>query len=1238
MHVLVCDLGGHAALERLYAAARPTALFHLAGVPGDGTVSLLGADEVAAAFQAKVEGAWHLHRLGRDLECFVLYSSLSGLLGAPGQGAYAAANCFLDALAAERRASGVYGLSLAWGLWQPQGLGMTRRVGEAELRRMEEEGVAAFTPEEGLALLDAALVRPEALLVGVKYARPLHDGWIRASWTRRDAPQPTAARVRVPDALEVRRLAAEILGLPGAESVPADAPLTELGLDSLMSIELRNRLEAAFAVRLTPGAVLAAPRPDALAELLRAARAPLRPTPLAQPAPEPASRPGALPILAPLTANQARLLFLDRVLARRETYNLCLAMRVEAALDLPTLRRALEVLVARHDQLRLHFVEGPDGPCQRILPWAEVPIERIDLRSLPPEAREPAFLKRAQEQAATPIDLGSAPLIRGVVAALGEQATGIAFAWHHIATDGWSASVFLRQLSEVYLGLRRGEPPRLDPAPGYAELLENDRLDDGQLREHQAWWRAHLAGVEPLALPLDRPRGVGSERGGTTQLRLDAALSEGVDGLARALGATPFAVLLTGLAVVLSRACAQPRVPVGVVTSGRTRASAEAAIGFFVRTLPLCCDLGGDPSVEQAILRTRDRVLEGIDHQHLPLTQILAAAQGADRGRAEETPPLLRVCFVLDERSWLRPSFARAPCVGVGGGIGGDVEGTARFDLSMVMVRQPEGYTANLTWRADLFEAETIARLLAQLERALSGLVEDPKRRLSTLPLLRAAEREQLLVTWNQTAVPVPELPVQALFEQQVSRRPESPALHLEGETLSYGALNARANRLAWRLRSLGVGPEVRVGVGLERSLELVVAVLGVLKAGGAYVPLDPSYPEARLRLLAEDAGLSVLIGQSGLALPAPARVPRLDLDRLDLSAEPDENPPLAATSANLIYVMYTSGSTGRPKGVAVTHQSVVRLVRGARYAELDAEQVFLQSSPFSFDLRLELGGAPDRGLGFLPSSLVADFIARDARDAGVDGAVFDLLPPTLSAEAEAAILRRLTGRGRSVPAAEWRSLARGYLRATRGGAGRFDLLLSMLSQRDTAAEAPPEDLRGEPPRARAAALGLSWPDDPTPWVEATLRFLQRCAAAGGPAAWDRRRLPVTGEELRALLVELEAAHAAFGPPSLSIQATDVWIATYPKCGTTWIQQIVHGLRSRGAMDFPEISYVVPFVERAAQLGVDLNAPQVAAPRAFKTHLPWSQLPRRPAALLRGHAARPGGRRASHRGVHRDRG
>ncbi len=666
--------------------------------------------------------------------------------------------------------------------------------------------------------------------------------------------------------------------------------------------------------------------------------------------PRPRARPDGT---APLSFAQARMWMLDRMQPGSAVYNVPLPLRISGPLDVDALERALGALRARHEALRTVFAEREDGPVQVIHPPAPLHLPLLDLSSLPAEEREAELRRRVDLDANTGFDLEHGPLMRASLLRLEAEEHALLLCMHHAATDGWSTGVLQRELGALYAGFRSGLGDPLPPLPlQYADFAvwQRERLSGAALERQVAFWRRTLAGAPPaLELPTDRPRPpVESHCGRTLLFPISADLADGLRGIARDEGATLFAVLLAALRVVLARHAGQEEVVIGTPVANRRHSSLEALVGFFVNTLALRSHVAGDPDFRTLVRAERDAALAAFDHQDLPFDRVVETLRlPRDAGRnpvfqavmtlqnARMEPLELAGCAV----SPIRPEY-----------------GTAMFDLTFDHFEEEDGgLRLELQWATDLWDEATVRRFAAHFLRVLSASARTPDAPRSAISAADEREAAFEIDLCNRTATEYPrDAAIHRLFEAQAEATPDAVALVSGDEASPYAELNARANRLARRLRALGVGAESRVGVAVERSPNLVVALLAVLKAGGAYVPLVASYPPERLAFMLADAGVSVLVVGGDCAPAALAAfegpVVSLDGDRRRIEAEEDANLPIDVDPLSLAYVIYTSGSTGTPKGVGVPHRGVARLVRGTDFADLGPSNVFLQLAPAAFD------------------------------------------------------------------------------------------------------------------------------------------------------------------------------------------------------------------------------------------------------------------------------------------------
>ncbi|MFL5355870.1 amino acid adenylation domain-containing protein, partial [Archangium sp.] len=627
---------------------------------------------------------------------------------------------------------------------------------------------------------------------------------------------------------------------------------------------------------------------------------------------------------APLSFAQQRLWFLDQLEPGSATYNLPAAVRMEGSLDVGALERCFAELARRHESLRTTFHAGEGGAgTQVVSESATLSLRHVDLRELPAEQREAEARKLSALELQRPFELSAGPLLRATLVKLAEQDHVLILAMHHIVSDGWSLGVLIRELVMLYTAFSRGQPsPLPEPVLQYPDFAcwQREWLQGEVLETQLAYWKKQLDGApRVLELPTDRPRPpVQSYRGASLSVRLPRELSEALKALGKQEGATPFMVLLAGFGVLLQRYAGQEDLCIGTPIAGRNRAELEGLIGFFINTLVLRIRAGEAPTFRQLLAQVKETTVKAYAHQDLPFEKLVDTLQlERDLGRS----PLFQVLFTLQNAPMpqvSQPGFTLRTV---------EVESaTAKFDLSLAFTDTAEGFVGSLDYSTDLFEASSAARMMEHLKALLEGLVARPDQRLGEVPLLSPSERRQLLVSWNDTKAELPrEACAHRLFEAQVARTPEAPAVAFGEETLTYAALDQRANKLAHHLRSLGVGPETRVGLCLERSLEVPVAMLAILKAGGAFVPLDPAYPAARLSFIFGDAGSSLLVTRKGLLASVPEGIRQvcLDSETQALALQPDTAPTSGTGEDNLAYVIYTSGSTGMPKGTLLVHRSL---------------------------------------------------------------------------------------------------------------------------------------------------------------------------------------------------------------------------------------------------------------------------------------------------------------------------
>ncbi len=675
----------------------------------------------------------------------------------------------------------------------------------------------------------------------------------------------------------------------------------------------------------------------------------------------------------PLSFAQQRLWFLDQLEGENCVYNVPFFWQIKGFLNINALEQAIRAIVQRHEVLRTSFSIVDESPIQVIHAHPQLTMQVLDWRQLTEENQLSRATQLATKELQQPFDLSNPPLLRLKLLQLNDQSHLLLLVIHHIVCDGWSMEIFRRELFSLYTAFSAGESSPLTELPlQYADFAHWQRqwLQGKVLETQLNYWQKQLAAVSPLLeLPTDKSRpSVQSFRGRSEFLELNQDLTQKLKRLSQESGTTLFMTMLAAFTLLLSRYSGQEDIVVGSAIANRTHSYTESLIGFFVNTLALRTNLQGNPTFLELLERVKQVTLDAYDHQDLPFEKLVDEL-GKERSLSHH--PLFQVAFSLQNEK-LHPQGD-----GVFGhgewGIGHGEEATnaygltlkrfewenttTLFDLSLIFRETPQGLTGEWEYATDLFEAKTIQRMMGNFAVLLQGIVDNPQQTIKTLPLMTEEERQQLQ-NWNQTQTDYPlNQTLVDLFEAQVAKNPNNLALVFESQSLTYQELNQKANQVAhYLIQNHQIQPDTLIGICVERSLEMIIGVLGILKAGGAYMPIDPNYPKERIEFMLEDSGTSVLLTQSFLIDQLPLakleNVPQvICLDDETFAEEFTQNPSPKTTPDNLAYIIYTSGSTGRPKGVMIEHRGLTNLTLAlVNTFAIQPQSRFLQFASFSFD------------------------------------------------------------------------------------------------------------------------------------------------------------------------------------------------------------------------------------------------------------------------------------------------
>lgn len=758
--------------------------------------------------------------------------------------------------------------------------------------------------------------------------------------------RPELGRAFIAPRTPVEQLVADIMAqVLGLEKVGVHDDFFELGGHSLLGVKLQSRIRGTFEIELPLRDLFENPTVAQLATVIE--RTKLTGQEFEAPPIEPVSHDQELP----LSFSQQRLWFLDQLEPDSPFYNIPTALRLSGKLDVDALEKSFAEIIRRHESLRTTFKAVRGIPHQVISEDVDLQLEKKDLTASAPEDREAEILRLAKEDAQKPFDLGNGPLLRVMLVKLGDEDNVILLNMHHIISDGWSVGVLIQEVAALYQAFTENKPSPLTDLPvQYADFAHWQRnWLQGEVMETQLnFWREQLdSRAFVLDLPTDRPRpAVQTFRGAVKSKRLPDELLASLKSLSQKEGVSLFMTLLAGFKTLLYRYSGQEHINVGTPHANRNRIETENLIGFFVNTLVLHTDLSGNPSFKELLQRVKDVAFGAYRYQDMPFETLVEELQPE---RDLSHTPLFQVMFVLQNapmQSLELPGLTFEPIQAP--------SGTAKFDLSLI-IGEDGGFSASFEYNTDLFDESTIDRMLNHFQILLESVSADPDQAIAAVPFMLENELQTMLNEWNQTKAEFPaDFCMHQWFEALAEKQPDAVAVTYEGQQLTYSELNKKANQLSHYLRKNGLRQENLVGICMERSLEMMIAILGTLKTGGAFIPLDPVYPEERLAYMIEDSSLSVLLTQSGLAERLQsynATVIAVDGQWETIAKQEDTNLSLEMDPDNLAYVIYTSGSTGHPKGTMLRHRGWCNLGAAQKKAfGVGPGSRILQFSSLSFD------------------------------------------------------------------------------------------------------------------------------------------------------------------------------------------------------------------------------------------------------------------------------------------------
>ena len=949
-------------------------VIHAAGIIDDCLLQQMSWSGFVNVIAPKVNGSWYLHKLTKDipLDFFVCFSSMASIIGSPGQGNYAAANAFIDALIHYRRSLGLPGLTINWGPWAQ--IGMASRLGDNYQTHMASSGINFITPEQGIKALNCLISKSEPQ-IGVfnidwhQFKQRLSQNINMLLLEELISVNSIPTEEKNSFLSELKKLSAtarenklnhylqdcvaKVLGMR-TNQIDVEQPLMSMGVDSLMAIEIRNQVQTDLEVDIPISKLMEDVNLTTLVIELN--------DQLTQRDTEQnlaAKKEETLPTnIYPLSYGQKALWFLWKLEPNSSAYNLSYSCRISSEINHNFLRETWQIVCDRHPLLHSIFIQGETEPVQKIIYSQKLDFQVVDFSNFSSSELE----QKVKSESQRPFDLENQPVIRLRLFNLSVSEHILLLTIHHIAVDGWSMGILTKEFKLIYKAVLLGKKPSLLPLKNtYRNYVSWQKKLLAEESGEKLWqyWQQKLGGDLPvLNLPTDKPRPpVQTYNGSSVKFGLSKQLTRKLKELAKQEQVTLYTLVLAAYNVLLNRLSGQEEILVGSPTSGRTRSEFVSVVGYFVDPVVIRANLFGNPSFQDFLSQIRQTVVAALAHQDFPFALLVERLQPE---RDPSYAPIFQTIFSLYNSTQMEslPKFL----VGEQNIEGLKIEPweirqqEGLSDLYLEMLDDGTSLMGSFKYNTDLFKEETIARIASHFQTLLEGIIVNPQEKVGKLPLLSEAERHQLLVEWNDTATVYPkDKCIHQLFEEQVDKTPDAVAVLFEEEQLTYRHLNQKANQLAHYLQSLGVEPEVLVGICVERSVQMVVGLLGILKAGGAYVPLDPNYPPSRLSYMLDDSGVGVLVTHNKLVESLPehnSRVVCLDSDWGAISQQSQENLDAGVGSGNLAYVIYTSGSTGKPKGVQICHRGALNFLNSMLHSPgLTSEDTLYAVTTISFDI-----------------------------------------------------------------------------------------------------------------------------------------------------------------------------------------------------------------------------------------------------------------------------------------------